>query len=80
MGPAMSATLTPIDGGRRQLAATTAQHLRELADLVEAGRAEDVVSISTVDGHYQLETSASPFNTLALVAILSDWAMGKARR
>ena len=76
----MSATLTPIDGRAKVLAATTAKDLRELADLVEAGRAENVVAISVVDGRYQLETSASLFNTLALVAILQDWAMGKARR
>ena len=73
--------LIPIDSGRRaELAADTARGLRELADLVEAGKAEDIVSIAMVDGKYQLETSASPFNTLALVAILQDWAMGKARR
>lgn len=76
----MSATLIAIDGGRAQtLASTTARDLRELADLVEAGKAKDVVSISVVDGSYRVESSASRFDTIALAAILQDWAMCKAR-
>jgi hypothetical protein len=73
--------LVPIDGGRgAKLASTTARDLRELADLVEAGRALNVVSIAQVDGVYRLETSASAFDTVALTAMLHKWALEKATR
>lgn len=76
----MTAKLTPINWRANTLAADTARDLRELADLVDAGRVEDVVLIAQMDGSYRVETNASAFDTLALVAILQDWAIGKARR
>ena len=76
----MSAKLTPINGRAKTLAADTSRDLRELADLVDAGRVEDVVLIALMDGGYRVETNVSAFDTLALVAILQDWAIGKARR
>ena len=72
--------LTPIDGGRgTKLAVDTAKDLRELADLIESGRAHNLVLIAECEGNYLLQTSASEFACVAMTAMLHDWALRKAR-